>query len=185
MKTKLMLIAVLLSFGFSGFSQVSFKPGLGMTFTDYVNFDGAFAAAKVGTQLGGSVAIGKKVYIEPGVFYAVKSTEFTTSLGNTTSDSKVKGVRVPVALGFGVLGNEKSTFNLRVFGGGSGFFVTGTSGKISKDEVKSPSYGAFAGVGVDVWILYVDASYEWSLTDASQISNGKSRTGFITVGLKF
>ena len=180
------MLAVLLLSVFVGYSQVHVKPGIGLTLTDYVNFGEYGAAAKVGTQLGGSVAIGKKFYVEPGVFYATKSAEFTTSSSTEVSKNTVKGIRVPVAVGLGVLGNEESLANLRVFGGGSGFFKTGVSGDINKDDVKSPQWGVFAGAGVDIWLLYVDLSYEWSVTEASSvIADGKARTFIATLGLKF
>jgi hypothetical protein len=171
--------AVAVSFG-----QVNFKPGVGIGFTDYVNWDGG-AAAKVGTQIGGSVAFGKKFYVEPGVFYSVRSTEFTSNTDTEMSEAKIKGIRVPVSVGVGVLGNEESLAELRVFGGGSGFFKTGTE-NVDEDNVKSPSWGAFVGAGVDIWILYLDASYEFSFSEASSVMpDSKARTMYVTVGLKF
>ena len=173
------VLATTISFG-----QATFKPGFGLGFTDYVNFGGD-AAAKVGTQIGGSVAFGKKLYVEPGVFYSVRSTEFTTSTNPDDLNHKVKGIRVPLSVGLDLIGNEESLFNLRVFGGASGFFVTGTE-NVEKDNVTSPSWGTFVGAGTDIWLLFVDASYEWSLSEASSAwSDSKARTFFVTVGLRF
>jgi hypothetical protein len=100
-------------------------------------------------------------------------------------DGKIKGIRVPVAVGVGVLGNEESFAELRVFGGGSGFFKTGVE-NFDEDNVKSPSWGAFVGAGVDIWILYLDASYEFSFSEASSVMpDSKARTMYVTLGLKF
>ena len=186
MKKSFLSLIVLVLTVFAGFGQVHFKPGIGMTLTDYVNFGDYGAAAKIGTQIGGSVAIGKKLYVEPGVFYATKSAEFTTSTEAAIKNT-VKGIRVPVAVGVGVLGNEDSMANLRLFGGGSGFFVTGVGGdNMKKEDQKSPQWGVFAGAGVDIWLLYVDLSYEWSLSEASSlVPDGKARTFIGTIGLKF
>jgi hypothetical protein len=184
MKKSILSIFTLLLIATVSFGQVNFKPGIGLGFTDYVNFGGE-ASAKVGAQVGGSVAFGKKFYVEPGVFYSVRSTEFTTSSTTDLSDAKVKGIRVPVSVGFGLLGNEESLAELRVFGGGSGFFVTGTE-NADKEKVTSPSWGAHVGAGVDIWILYLDASYEFSLSEASEAwTDSKARTIYLTLGLKF
>lgn len=175
----IVVMAVAVSFG-----QVNFKPGIGIGFTDYSSWEGG-AAAKVGTQIGGSVAFGKKFYVEPGVFYSVRATEFTSSTDTEMKDGKIKGIRVPVAVGVGVLGNEESFAELRVFGGGSGFFKTGVE-NFDEDKVKSPSWGAFVGAGVDIWLLYLDASYEFSFSEASSVMpDSKARTMYLTVGLKF
>jgi hypothetical protein len=184
MKKLFLSMSVVLLAVIAGFSQATFKPGIGFGLTDYASWEGG-AAAKIGTQIGGSIAFGKKFYVEPGVFYSVRSTEFTSSGDSNVSEGKVKGIRVPLSVGVGVLGNEESLAELRVFGGGSGFFKTGTE-NFNEDNVKSPSWGAFVGAGVDIWILYLDASYEFSLTEASSLMpDSKARTMYLTVGLKF
>jgi hypothetical protein len=188
MKKFVLLFSIILLSAVVGFGQVTFKPALGMSFNDFSDETNGKAKAKVGAQIGAGFAFGKKFYIEPGVYYATKSTEFTTANNPEVPDfdATIKGIRVPVAVGFGLLGNEESLITLRAFGGGSGFFVTGTGNDLSKDDVESPTWGAFAGAGLDFWIAFVEASYEWSLTNSlKNIEVGNSRTFFITVGLKF
>jgi hypothetical protein len=163
-----------------------------MSFNDFSANSAGETKGKVGAQIGGSVAFGKKLYVEPGVFYATKSTEFSytdQSNAEITEDALIKGIRVPVSVGFGLLGNEKSFASLRIFGGGSGFFVTGVGDALIKDNISSPTWGAFAGAGVDFWIMFAEVSYEWSLTnvtkDVSNIDFGKSRSLFLTAGFRF
>ncbi|MFT4854894.1 MAG: hypothetical protein ACI9UV_001550 [Algoriphagus sp.] len=36
---------------------------------------------------------------------------------------------------------------------------------INKDDINSPVWGVFAGAGLDIWILFVDVSYELSVPD--------------------
>jgi hypothetical protein len=190
-KLSLFLLVMLLAV-VSVFSQATIKPSIGISYNNFSGTSVDDGKGQVGMQLGGSVAFGKKFYVEPGVFYATKSTEFTSATSTNTTmseDALIKGIRVPVAVGFGLLGNEKSFASLRVFGGGSGFFVTGVGDDISKDYVSSPTWGVFAGAGVDFWIMFAEASYEWSLTnvttDVANIDFGKSRTLFFTVGFRF
>jgi hypothetical protein len=188
MKKMFFTLSVLMFAVIAGFSQVTFKPALGMSFNNFSDESNGESKAKIGAQIGAGLAFGKKFYIEPGVYYATKSTEFTIINDPVVPDfdAIIKGIRVPVAIGFGLLGNEKSFITLRAFGGASGFFVTGTGDDLDKDNVESPTWGAFAGAGFDFWIAFVEASYEWSLNNSLRnIEVGKSQTFFITAGLKF
>ncbi len=192
MKKLTLFFVVMLLAVVTGFSQATIKPSIGISYNDFSGTTVDNAKGKIGMQLGGSVAFGKKFYVEPGVFYATKSTEFTSpseASSNISEDALIKGIRVPVAVGLGLLGNEKSVASWRVFGGGSGFFVTGVGDGLVKDNITSPTLGVFAGAGVDFWIMFAEASYEWSLsnvtTDVANIDFGKSRTLFFTVGFKF
>jgi Outer membrane protein beta-barrel domain len=190
MKALFLSFIALLSISFLS-AQTTIKPGIGMNFTDFSeNPAGTELKAKVGYQIGGSVAFGKKFYIEPGLFYVGKSTEFSST--NTSfpgeEDLQISGLRIPVAVGLNILGNEKTTISLRGFGGLSGFFVTNVSDDVDEDEIEKTNFGVFAGAGLDFWKLYLDLSYEWSLTnvqkDVSAIDFGKSRSLYITAGLR-
>ncbi len=171
-------------------AQTVIKPSVGLNFTDFSGkIDGGEFKSKVGYQIGGSVAFGKKWYIEPGLFYVGKTTEFSTSSSiPTIDDIKISGIRVPVAVGLNLIGNGKSTIGVRGFGGLSGFFVTNVSDELNADDINKTNFGVFAGAGLDFWKLFLDVSYEWSLTnvqkDVSQIDIGNSRSIFITTGLR-
>ena len=82
----------------------------------------------------------------------------------------------------------KDALGLRVFGGGSAFLVTGVTGEgLSKDDFESPTYGVFAGAGLDFLMFFIDVKYEWSLTDVSKLSTvdiGQSRSLFATAGVR-
>jgi len=173
-------------------AQTTIKPGVGLNFTDFSQDPaGGEFKAKVGWQIGGSVAFGKKFYIEPGLYYVGKSTEFqSSSSGTPTVDEKadINGIRVPLALGLNLIGNEKTLVGLRGFGGLSGFFLTSVSDNLDKDDFEKANFGVFAGLGIDVWKIFLDLSYEWSLTnvqkDVSQIDVGQSRSLYINAGIR-
>jgi Outer membrane protein beta-barrel domain len=171
-------------------AQMTIKPTAGLNFTDWSEDPiSAEFKAKVGGQIGGSMMFGKKFYIEPGIFWVGKSTELS-STSSTVDDFKytLSGVRVPVAVGLNLLGNSKSVISLRGFGGFSGFFVTGTGDDIDKDDINTAQWGVFAGAGLDFWIMFIDASYEWSLTDVqkdiSNINLGQTRTIYLNTGFR-
>lgn len=171
------------------FSQnTTIKPGIGFNASDFSQNANGTSKAKIGYQIGGSIAFGKKLYFEPGVFYVAKSTEYTSS--NSTSpkiDAQLSGIRVPVHIGLNVLGSEKTTVALRIFGGGSAFFITSTD-ELNKDSLNTTNWALLAGAGLDFWKLFIDMSYEWSMTDiqkdVSQIDLGKTRTFFFTAGIR-
>lgn len=190
MKYLLTLVTILMFGAFAAHAQVTIKPAVGVNFSDYSK-DPATGEykSKVGWQIGGSVAFGKKWYFEPGIFYVKKSTE-AVDLGTTVPDVTydISGFRIPVAIGFNVIGHEKSAVGLRIYGGPSAFIVTSKKGFPTNEEINNAAFGLFAGLGVDISIIFVEASYEWSLTniqkDVSQIDVGKSRSVFVHAGVR-
>lgn len=189
MKKNFFVLTALILASFMVRAQVSLKPAVGINFTDFSKDPGSGEfKSKVGWQIGGSVAFGKKVYIEPGLFYGKKSSEYQTSGGSSSNiDFDLSGIRIPVAVGFNLLGTDKSTVGLRAFGGASAFILTSVK-DLDKDDFKSATWGVFAGAGLDFTMFFLEASYEWSLTDISDdISNidvGKTRSIFVQAGIR-
>lgn len=189
MKRAFLLMTAMVCFIAYASAQTQIKPGIGLNVTN-ITGDGADAKGQMGWQIGGSVAFGEKFYFEPGVFYQNSSFEYSSAGSGPVTDAAYHGFRIPVAVGLDVLGNADSALGLRIFGGGSTFFVTGTSDEfLDKDLVESPQWGVFAGAGLDIAIFYIDASYQWSLSnlqkDIDQIDLGKSKGIFLTAGLRF
>jgi hypothetical protein len=166
-----------------------FKPAVGVNFTDFSKDAGSGEfKSQVGWQIGGSLAFGKKIYLEPGIFYLKKSTEYQTSGGSSSNtDFDISGIRIPVAVGINLLGSEKSTVGLRAFGGGSAFILTSVK-DLDKDDFESASWGVFAGAGLDFTMFFLDIQYEWSLTnvtkDINTIDVGKTRSLFLNAGIR-
>ncbi len=185
--SRLLLLAVLLAPGLAA-AQLELKPAVGATFSD-VSKDpqSGTAKGKVGWQVGGTALLGEKLYLEGGVFYARKSTEVTAA--SQSVDLKgVTGLRVPVAVGYHLVGDPKAPLALRAFGGGSVFLVTSVDATgLTKSDFESPTYGVFAEAGLDFLFLFADLKYEWSLTDVTKLSTvdvGASRSLFFNVGMK-
>ena len=181
------LILTLYAFIVSG--QAVIKPAVGINLTDYSKnpLTGEYKS-KVGYQIGGSIEFGKKFYFEPGIFYLKKSTQFASS--STSADDVtfgISGLRIPVSVGFKLLGDENSTIGLRIFGGPSAFIVTGTD-ELDRDQLNDVSWGLYAGAGLDLKIVFLELSHEWSLTniqkDISNIDVGKTRSFFIHAGIR-
>lgn len=171
-------------------AQVTLKPHIGLNITD-MSVSGGDASGKAGFLAGLSVAFGKKIYFEPGLQYVVKSSEITSSSAPSTWDpnTSLSGFRIPVAVGINLLGNEKSTLSLRGFGGASAFFITDVSDNIDNADINKTNFGVFAGAGLDIWKLFLDVSYEWSLTNlqenVSAIEVGKTNSLYLNAGFRF
>jgi opacity protein-like surface antigen len=190
MKKVILLLMVAAYFVSTANAQTTLKPHVGLNFTDF-SVTGGEASGKAGFLAGLSVAFGKKIYFEPGLQYVQKSSEITTTstIPNWDPNTKLSGFRVPVAVGINLLGSEKTTFSLRGFGGASAFFITDVSDNIDDDNINKTNFGVFAGAGLDVWKVFVDLSYEWSLTniqeDVSTVEVGKTRSLFLNAGFRF
>lgn len=183
------MIGFLVFVSYSAVAQVTIKPAVGINLTDFSKdpSTGKYRS-QVGYQFGGSVALGTRAYIEPGLYWVKKSTEYVTE--NTNEDDikyDISGLRIPVTIGANLFGTEKSLIGLRVFGGASAFLLTDIK-NLDKDDFKTASWGVFAGAGVHVGVLFVDVSHEWSLNniqkDVSQIDIGKTRSLFAQAGVR-
>jgi len=167
---------------------VTIKPAVGINLTNVSKQPNGSAQAQVGWQIGGSVALGHLVYIEPGVFYVGKSTQFTSTAASSIARINLNGIRIPVSVGINLLGDNKPPVGVHVFGGGSVFIITSTSDDLPKSLVNTTSWGLHAGAGLDLFMFFLDLSYEWSLTniqkDISDIDVGKTRTFFINAGVR-
>jgi outer membrane protein with beta-barrel domain len=186
---KALLILTAIVFVCAANAQFTLKPAAGLNFTDFSKNGNGDVKAKTGWQIGGSAAFGKKFYFEPGIFYVGKSTEYTDPVTSINDfKANINGIRVPLAVGLNAIGNEKTGISLRVFGGPSAFFVTNVGDQVNKDSIENVNFGLFAGAGLDFWKVFMDLSYEWSMTNVqknvSDIDLGKSRTLFITAGIR-
>jgi hypothetical protein len=95
MKKLLLLSIACLTFTVLAYAQeVVIKPTVGINFTNFSKdpTTGTYKS-QVGYQIGGSVSFGEKFYVEPGVFYAKKSTDYTYSnAGSNTSTNFQKDI---------------------------------------------------------------------------------------------
>jgi len=171
-------------------AQVVIKPAVGFNATNFSkNPETGKFTARPGYQVGGTVQLGNKVYIEPGLFYVRKSTRYSTEGDNLNNvDYNISGIQIPVALGAHFVGNSNSMFNVRGFAGGSAFITTRVK-DLDIHDFNRAQWGVFAGLGVDLAFLFVDAKYEWSLTnlqkeDLTQINVGKTRGILINAGVR-
>ncbi len=187
---KMILFTLILSGSiFSSLPAQTFKPTVGFNFTD-LTVNKEIGQGKNGWQIGASLAFGEKMYVEPGIFYISKSAEFTDpSVVNPVDfEADLNGIRIPLTLGMYLIGSSETLASWRAFGGASGFFVTSVGEDLDPAEINSPAWGVYAGTGIDIWLLFIDLSYEWSVTDIqtsfANIDFGKTNGFYGNMGVK-
>ena len=167
----------------------TFKPTVGFNFTD-LTVNNEIGHGKNGWQTGASIAFGEKIYVEPGIFYISKSAEFTdpTVANPVDFEADLIGIRIPLTLGMNLIGGSETLASWRGFCGVSGFFVTSVGEDLDAGEINSPAWGVCAGTGIDIWLLFIDFSYEWSVTQIqtsfANIDFGKTNGFYGNMGVR-
>lgn len=151
--------------------------------------DFAKAVGQASWQGGISIAYGDGLYGEIGAFFVNKATELVDSTQQEYT-AEFEGIRIPVTIGYQIVGNENSKAGLRLFGGGSLFWITDVETDLdyTKWNFKRRAGGVFAGLGADFMFLFAETKYEWSLTELSEVPDfnlGTHRTFFVSAGLRF
>lgn len=172
-----LLLLFLITFSSTLFAQVEIRPFLGMNFSDVTKSpDGRSSQAKIGYQIGGSVMVGNKFHLNPGISYFSRSTEFS-STDNVNVDQTIEGVLIPLLVGYRLVDPTTEPFlNVRIFGGPALVFLTTT--ELDDNQLNEQvnwndnQWGAQLGAGVDVSIFFVDLTYEFGLTDNLSSAEG-------------
>lgn len=195
---KQLIFAFILLFATAGsaFSQLEVRPYAGFNLSDVTKTrDGQSSRAKLGGQLGGSVMIGNQLYINPGIAWFSRSTQYSR-VGAANVDQTVNGVIIPILAGYRFVDPTTSPLlNFRIFGGPSLMFLNKTSfsdGSLNESvDWQSTQWGAQAGVGVDISIFFIDAGYEWALSntansrgDLGVFNDIRNNTFFVNVGVR-
>jgi hypothetical protein len=198
MKKNIIFTLLLLLAATAGFSQLDLKPSIGMTVAKFdsnpvfeAQDDSLATNGKVGYQVGASLAIGRKLYVEPGVFYTrltqdmnptnIEKTDFTYSAGF---------VRIPVNFGFQFIGSTTSFAGLKIFLGPSVLIPVGIKENdypVTKEDVTSPQFDIAAGAGINVWFIFLDISYGWGFTPqfVDDPIEAKMQSLYVNLGFRF
>jgi hypothetical protein len=175
MKKSLILTSVFILIATFSFSQLELKPAIGFNSARFDSnpvfssgADSMQTDGKAGYQFGASLVIGRKLYVEPGVFYTKMAQGFITSdIEKNDFNYNATYIRVPVNFGFQFIGSTTSFAGLKIFVGPSMFIplsIKENDYPIVKADVKSPQFDFSVGAGLNVWFIFLDVSYGWGLT---------------------
>jgi hypothetical protein len=197
MKQRFVISILLITLSLSGFTQIELKPAIGITVAGFDskpvfnNTDTISTTSKAGFQFGASLAIGRKLYVEPGVFYTKLNQDMKPSdIDKPEFTYNASFVRIPVNFGFQFIGSSTTLASLRIYLGPSMLIPVGIKENdyiIAKEDVKSPQFDFSVGAGLNVWLLFLDVSYGWGLTPqfADDPIEAKMKSFYANVGFRF
>jgi hypothetical protein len=196
-----LLIAVIA--GKESFGQLNIKigPKVGYTASQLrTNLDSISSQFKSGFQLGIFVRFGKKIYLQPELYYTTKGGVFTSNSQNWKENIKIGSLDVPVLVGVSFINSE--LLNVRILAGPVvSFSVNKTikeensiTGPITSADIKSANWYIQAGAGVDLWKFTFDVRYQIGLNkiisdvayNGSTINfNTSNNVWVVSLGFKF
>jgi hypothetical protein len=198
MKKNLIFTILLSLLTLTGISQLELKPAIGLTVASFdskpvfeINDDTITTNGKVGYQFGASLAIGRKLYVEPGVFYTRLTQDmdpFNIEMSDFTYSASF--VRIPVNFGFQFIGSSESLAGLKIFLGPSMLIPVGVKDNdypLVKEDVVSPQFDISVGAGLNVWFIFLDVSYGWGLTPqyVDDPMEAKMKAFYANLGFRF
>ena len=149
-------------------------------------------------QYGVAVTFGSRFYVQPGFQYAILTSEIVnenTANGIELLDqATITTISVPLKVGVRLIDPEtENLFNVRVFGGFDGSHVmsvdhsTKSSGldDIDASDFSNLIVSADFGLGLDLFIFYIDMGYQLGLTPVyTGGDNAKANAFYSNIGLR-
>lgn len=152
------------------------------------------AAAKVGWNAGVDLRIGgKKVFLNPGLHFNNYTARLVNDINTDTQvkfrdETTIQAIKAPVNIGFDITG-KKQLLNLFVKGGVTPTMIMSVNEKpgipFSKDDLKTFTWGANVGLGLDITILTVDLNYEIGMSDYFANTTGRNNVLTLSAGIRF
>lgn len=144
------------------------------------------AQIKCNYQVGMFFQFGRKIYLQPEFYYAVRNVNQELTFNSMPEDLKVNSIKVPVLIGIKII--DLKIISAHLMGGPMGTFDL-DEGKIeSKNILKNIDYKLQLGAGVDVLgFITLDVRYAVNLNEdlKSELNNLNWKSGVnVTLGLK-
>lgn len=148
-------------------------------------------SARFGYQLGAYFRYGGRLYLHSGLSWYRVSVKLSQSLPPFENEDRVgvNLIQVPFLLGLNVYEQQDKGRTFRIQAGPAASVLTGVNEndlQLSGDDFSNLWLGALAGVGVDVWILTLDAGYQWGLNDvfSNGAAEGSYRMATFSIGIR-
>jgi len=197
MKKILILVIVLLA-ALDNFGQLTLGPKIGYT-TSKLSSDVGDIKESVNHnfQIGAFVRFGKKLYVQPELYYATSGGTLKVNGLSGTDDIKIKlnNLSIPVLVGYKII-NAK-VVNLRIMAGPVANFILDKKvdaevvlDYLEDSDFKNVAWGIDVGAGVDVFFLTLDLRYEFGLNniynppDNAKFQSIKSNVFIVSLGFK-
>jgi hypothetical protein len=150
---------------------VSIRPAFGLNATHLSNegVEWNSKEQRIGYQFGVGVMVGDKFYVEPGIYWNTISKDLynVNDPDEQLFENTISAIRVPIDVGYHIIGEEDGIFDLRLIGGVAGTFVTGVKSDVpdlDKTDFNPTLIDLHGGLGIDLWIFFIDWTYVYGLT---------------------
>ena len=203
---KKLILALVLIMAFStgevSYGQLNLKIGPKVGFNASkltANLDSISSQFKSGFQFGIFARFGKKVYLQPEIYYTTQGGAFTGN--NWSQNIKLGSLDVPVLVGISFINNK--LLNIRILAGPVASFIVNKKidesnvasdviGPITNADIKNINWYIQAGAGIDIWKLTLDVRYQIGLNKSidnvaykTQTINTSSNVWVVSLGFKF
>jgi Outer membrane protein beta-barrel domain len=185
MKKAILSLAIILGLAATSMAQVEIKCGGGINLAGFSkDFENYTVDGRIGYQFGAGVLIGQKFYVEPSVYWlrVAQYAVLKDDPEQIESLIALNSIRIPVHVGYHIIGGkEEKLFALRVFAGPAANILTKVTSDLSdvtKDDFKSFGVDIDAGLGIDIWFIFLDAQYSWGLTKVWEEGSDAKLRGF-------
>lgn len=192
MKKLLVSLFLISSIAISAVAQMVIKPAIGMNFTTLSDDPLVYTSTgRFGWQLGGTVTFGERFYLEPGIFWMKNNWDLQEigSVTDTKFKNDISSLRIPVYLGWNVVGSGSDDRNFHIFGGPAAMIVTKVNTQttgLTKDDFADYIWGMNVGAGLSISKIFIDAGYEWGLNNMykDDQNEAKSRGFWLNAGFR-
>jgi hypothetical protein len=187
MKKIILLFAILLFSAGVTFGQFSWGLKIGYNASKlHTSLDSIKSSFNSGFQFGAFVRIGKKVYLQPELYYTLQGGIFQNNVSNTYNNWKqnvtIGTLDIPVLVGFKIINLD--VVNLRIMAGPMASFVVNSkirdvslTGPITRSDINSANWYVQVGTGVDFLFMTLDLRYQIGLNQMIKTAQSENSSG--------
>jgi hypothetical protein len=197
MKTSRILFALSLTIlAFTAQAQIKVIPKVGVNFSGVgANLNDFRAEARVGWNAGLDFRIGSRgpVFLYPGIQFNNYTARLITNISKDPSlrfqdETTIQAIKAPLDLGIR-LNRKNALLNLVLRGGVTPTMIVGVQEKngiaFNKSSLNQFTWGANAGLSLDVLFLTVDLNYELGLNNYFATAQGRNNVFSVSAGIRF
>jgi len=193
MKQLILALCVSLAFSASLRAQFNFGARAGLT-SQQLTIEEAFTdtEGRLSLFLGGFIRYGEDLFVQPELNWARKVTQVTFS-GVVFDDASTEKLgfhtlNLPVMIGYKLISSEDGSSSVRLMAGPVIDFllkVEDNDFQLVRKDFNTTTMAVEAGVGLDLWILTLDARYNLGLSQFLDADpDVRSRLITLSAGIK-
>lgn len=183
--------------GYAGIDILQLSTDEGTTLIDGV-LHRREVSGRPGYQFGVAATFGDRFFVQPGFQWSTLSTtvvnENTVTGDELIDETTLNIISVPLKVGIRLIDPDtENLFNVRVFGGFDGHHVTSVNHEtndpntedLDEDDYNNLIINADFGLGLDVFIFFIDAGYQLGITPVhTNGDNAKANAFYTNLGIR-